>query len=257
MRQQAWSLRVIDEAAWANPTGSVEQTTFAQLANNNWSWLVSQIPTWTQQQGQAYGYVPGEYRDGMAPWQQDHFASVTIQAAQMGNADALTFLNWQANFLVGRFLNSANGFNPHDGVAYSLNIEDSTGTNYKTWAQIEQATVAAGNSNGSGWANGDYAELAAQTLAGIITLTGSAAATQAYNWLMSSGAPQITPYFVDPQFDIDPGQTVSTGSATLSIAAANATQYEGGTDTTTAFTFTVTRGGDTSIATRARPGGGG
>ena len=185
----------------------------------------------------------------MAPWQQDYFASVAIQAAQMGNADALTFLNWQANFLVGRFLNSANGFNPHDGVAYSLNIEDSTGTNYKTWAQIEQATVAAGNSNGSGWANGDYAELAAQTLAGIITLTGSAAATQAYNWLMSSGAPQITPYFVDPQFDIDPGQTVSTGSATLSIAAADATQYEGETDTTTAFTFTVTRGGDTSIAT--------
>ena len=160
-------------------------------------------------------------------------------------------MNWQANFLVGRFLNSANGFNPHDGVAYSLNIEDSTGTNYKTWAQIEQATVAAGNSNGSGWANGDYAELAAQTLAGIITLTGSAAATQAYNWLMSSGAPQITPYFVDPQFDIDPGQTVSTSSATLSIAAVNASQFEGETDTTTAFTFTVTRGGDTSIATSA------
>ena len=250
VRQQAWSLRVIDEAAWANPTGSVEQTTFAQLANNNWSWLVSQIPIWTQQQGQAYGYVPGQYRDGMAPWQQDYFASVAIQAAQMGNADALTFLKWEANFLVGRFLNSANGFNPHDGVAYSLNIEDSSGTNYKTWAQIEQATVAAGNSNGSGWANGDYAELAAQTLAGIIALTGSAAATQAYNWLMSSGAPQITPYFVDPQFDIDPGQTVGTDSATLSIAALSADKAEGQSGST-AFTFTVTRGGDTGIATSA------
>ncbi|WP_218037686.1 hypothetical protein, partial [Reyranella soli] len=214
VRQQAWSLRVIDEAAWANPAGSVEQTTFAQIANNNWSWLVSQIPLWTQQQGEAYGYVPGDYRDGMAPWQQDYFASVAIEAAQMGNADALTFLKWEANFLVGRFLNNASGFNPHDGVAYSLNIKDSNGTNYKTWAQIEQATIAAGNSNGSGWTNADYAELAAQTLAGIITLTGSATATQAYNWLMSSGAPQITPYFVDPQFDIDPGHTASTDNAT-------------------------------------------
>ena len=163
----------------------------------------------------------------MAPWQQDYFASTAIQAAQMGNADALTFLNWEANFLVGRFLNGANGFNPHDGAAYNLIVGNGTGTNYKTWAQIEQATIAAGASNGNGWADGNYAELAAQTLAGIITLTGSAAATQAYNWLMSSGAPYITPYFSDPQFDIDPGHTVSTDSATLSIAAVDATQSEG------------------------------
>ena len=82
MRAQAWSSRVIDEAAWANPTGSVEQKTFAQLANNNWSWLVSQIPTWTQQEGEAYGYVPGLYGDNtgstIAPWQQDFFASTAI-----------------------------------------------------------------------------------------------------------------------------------------------------------------------------------
>ena len=254
VRAQAWSLRVIDEAAWANPTGSVEQQAFAQLADNNWSWLVSQIPAWTQRQGEAYGYVPGTYGDGsgstMAPWQQDYFASTAIQAAQMGNADALTFLNWQANFLVGRFLNGANGFNPHDGANYNLIVGNGSGTTYKTWAQIGQATVAAGISWGNGWGDGDYAELAAQTLAGIITLTGSAAATQAYNWLMSSGAPQIKPYFVDPQFDVVPRQTVNTGSATLSIAAVNATQSEGATGTTP-FTFTVTRGGNTSIATSA------
>ncbi len=254
VRAQAWSLRVIDEAAWANPTGSVEQQAFAQLADNNWSWLVSQIPAWTQRQGEAYGYVPGTYGDGsgstMAPWQQDYFASTAIQAAQMGNADALTFLNWQANFLVGRFLNGANGFNPHDGANYNLIVGNGSGTTYKTWAQIGQATVAAGISWGNGWGDGDYAELAAQTLAGIITLTGSAAATQAYNWLMSSGAPQIKPYFVDPQFDVVPRQTVNTGSATLSIVAVNATQSEGATGTTP-FTFTVTRGGNTSIATSA------
>ena len=114
-----------------------------------------------------------------------------------------------------------------------------------------QATVAAGNSNGSGWADGNFAELAAQTLAGIITLTGSAAATQAYNWLMSSGAPQIAPYFVDPQFDVVPDQPVNTGDATLSIVAVNGTQSEGTTGATTPFTFTVTRGGNTSIASSA------
>ena len=254
VRQQAWSLRVIDEAAWANPTGSAEQTYFTKLAANNWSWLVSQIPVWTQQEGQAYGYVPGTYGDGsgstMAPWQQDYFASVAIEAAQMGNADALTFLKWEANFLVGQFLNSSNGFNPHDGAAYNLIVGNGNGTTYQTWAQIEQATVAAGDSNGSGWADGNFAELAAQTLAGIITLTGSSAAKQAYDWLMSSGAPQINP-FVDPQFDVVPDQPVNTGSATLSIVAVNGTQSEGTTGATTPFTFTVTRGGNTSIASSA------
>ena len=186
----------------------------------------------------------------MAPWQQDYFASVAIEAAQMGNADALTFVKWEANFLVGRFLNSANGFNPHDGAAYNLIVGNGNGTTYKTWAQVEQATVAAGDSNGSGWADGNFAELAAQTLAGIITLTGSSAAKQAYDWLMSSGAPQINP-FVDPQFDVVPDQPVNTGSATLSIVAVNGTQSEGTTGATTPFTFTVTRGGNTSIASSA------
>ena len=259
VRQEAWSLRDIDEAAWANPAGSVEQATFTQLSANNWSWLVSQIPDWTKQEGQAYGYVPGTYGDGsgstMAPWQQDYFATTAIQAAEMGNSDALTFLNWEANFLVGRFLNIANGFNPHDGIAYNLDVGNSTGTAYQTWAQIEQATVAAGNSNGTGWANGDYAELAAQTLAGIVTVTGSTAAMQAYNWLMSSGAPGIAPYFTDPQYDVVPRQTVGTGNATLAIAAAKATLADGATGTTTPFTFTVSRGGNTSIATSAQLGG--
>ena len=124
---------------------------------------------------------------------------------------------------MGRFLNSSNGFNPHDGAAYNLIVGNGNGTTYQTWAQIEQATVAAGDSNGSGWADGNFAELAAQTLAGIITLTGSSAAKQAYDWLMSSGAPQINP-FVDPQFDVVPDQPVNTGSATLSIVAVNGTQ---------------------------------
>ena len=216
VRAQAWSLRQIDEAASANPDGSAEKATFTQLANNNWHWLVSQIPTWTAQEGQAYGYLPGAYGDGtgamMAPWQQDYFASTAIQAAEGGNADALTFLKWESNFLVGRFLNSANGFNPHDGVAYNLNVGNGSGQDYNTWAQIEQATVAAGNSAGSGWPDGDYAELAAQTLAGIITVTGSADAITAYNWLMSSGAPYITP-FADPQFDIVPGRQLAAPPA--------------------------------------------
>lgn len=196
VRGQAWSLREVDDAAFANPDGSPEKAYFTQISNNNWSYLVSQIPVWTAQQGEAHGWIPGSYGNygATAPWQQDFFVSTTVHAALMGNQDAATFLKWQENFIVGRFLNAAKGFNPHDGVAYNLMVFDSTtGTPFTTWAQIEQASLAAGLSNGTGWSRitGLEPQAALQSLAGIITVNGSTQAMKAYGWLMASGAPHI------------------------------------------------------------------
>jgi hypothetical protein len=83
VRGKAWGLREIDEAAYANPDGSAEKAYFTQVSNDNWSWLVSQLPTWTAAQGEAYGQIQGGYSSNgiMAPWQQDYFASTTIAAA--------------------------------------------------------------------------------------------------------------------------------------------------------------------------------
>src|SRR5438067_1585010 len=61
VRGKAWGLREIDEAAYANPDGSAEKAYFTQVSNDNWSWLVSQLPTWTAAQGQAYGQIQGAY----------------------------------------------------------------------------------------------------------------------------------------------------------------------------------------------------
>ena len=204
VRQQAWSLRQIDEAAWANPDGSAEKAYFTQISANNWHWLVSQLPAWTAQEGAAYGYIPGAYGGpSLAPWEQDYFASTVIAAAEQGNQDAIQVLKWEANFLVGRFMNAANGFDPHDGVAYNLSVYAGPGTSYQSWAEIEHATQAAGQSNNGGWSqsDGDYAQLALMSLAGIITVTGSTDAMQAYNWLLTSGAPYIN---ADPTFNIAP-----------------------------------------------------
>jgi hypothetical protein len=211
VRAQAWNLREVDEAAYANPDGSPMKRYFTALANNNWRWLVSQIPTWTAEEGQAYGYVPGTYGSGgtvMAPWEQDYFVSAAVEAAEQGNQDAVTFLKWETNFIAGRFLNAANGFNPRDGVAYNISVYSSPGKSLQTWAEIGAATRAAGNSNGNSWgrSNGDYGELALQSLAGIITVTGSPEAERAYRWLQESGAPYIHP-IADPQFNIVPRQS--------------------------------------------------
>ncbi|MBS7812019.1 carbohydrate-binding domain-containing protein [Roseococcus pinisoli] len=210
VRGAAWALREIDEAAWTAPDGSPEQAYFQKASADNYAWLVSKIPEWTAQQGEAHGWVPGNYgaAGAMPPWQQDYFASTVIAAASRGNADALTFLNWQANFLVGRFTHAAEGFDQHDGAAYLIAISDTADGSapYTTWAQIGEQTEARGWSNGDGWSQtqGDYAQLALATLAGIYRLTGSAEAKAAYDALMHDAPPftGTSDYQRDPTYAI-------------------------------------------------------
>ncbi|MDB5413856.1 MAG: hypothetical protein JWR10_2191, partial [Rubritepida sp.] len=126
-----------------------------------------------------------------------------------GNADAMTFLNWEANFLVGRFTSEAQGFHAHDGATYLLAISDPTtdAAPYTTWAEIGAQTEARGWSNGAtGWehSQGDYPQLALATLAGIYHLTGSAEAKAAYDTLIADAAPfsGTSDYERDPTFAI-------------------------------------------------------
>ena len=239
VRGSAWELRQLVDSAYASPNGSAMKAYFTQMVNNNFAYLLQQIPTWTTQQGTAHGYLPENWGSTpeVAPWQQDYFASTVIAAAEMGNQQAVTFLKWESNFLVGRFLPQP-GWNQHDGAAYQLiAYNTSTGTFYTSWAQIEQATAAAGLSNGSGWSQsqGDYASLALQSLAGVVTVSDSAIgagtftnidtanALYAYGWLLGSGAPYIdqgTLASVGVQFNIVPrlsdGQLLTANHIVLS-----------------------------------------
>lgn len=193
LRAAAWSLREIDEAALANPRGSAEQIYFTRIANNNWRWLVEQLAIWSKQEGETAGYIlPSTYEiPGMfPPWQQDYFVTIAVQAAEQGNRDALTYLKWAENFIAGRFLNGAAGFHPHNGISYLIgNVVD--GAVCKTWAQLQAATAAKGQDNANGWSHSDadYAELALAALAGLINVTGSTRAAQAYQYLVTAGAP--------------------------------------------------------------------
>ncbi len=210
VRGAAWSLRQVDVAAWASPDGSVEQAWFQEASDANWKWLVEQIPAWTALQGEAHGYVMGVYGGGALPsWQQDFFASTVIAAAERGNADAMTFLEWQSNFLIGRFQQGDQGFNPRDGASYRIAIADAvTGKPFQTWAEIGANTQERGWSNGDGWAysQGYYGQLALATLAGIAKLTGSAEAAETY-WKLLADSPPFTSdatFFRDPTFWIAP-----------------------------------------------------
>lgn len=211
VRGSAWSLRQIDESAWASPDGSADKAYFTASSAHNWAWLVAQIPRWTAEQGEAHGWLPGVYGTpgAMPPWQQDYFASTAIAAANRGNADARTFLEWQSNFLIGRFTHEASGFTQHDGVTYLIaNTDLATGLPYKTWAEIGAATVARGYSNGEGWtqSQGDYAQLGLATLAGLAETLGSRAAAAAYHALLAENPPftSASDFARDPTFAVAP-----------------------------------------------------
>ncbi|MDB5375719.1 MAG: hypothetical protein JWR00_165, partial [Rubritepida sp.] len=114
----------------------------------------------------------------------------------------------ESNFLVGRFTHAAEGFDMHDGAAYLVAISDqaSGAALYTTWAQMGAQMDARSWSNDDGWSHsqGDYAQLAVATLAGIYRLTGSTEAKAAYEALIADGAPfsSSADFAHDPTFAI-------------------------------------------------------
>ncbi len=239
VRAQAWSLRDIDNAAYLSPDGSPEQAYFQKISDANWNWLVSKMPEWTAKQGEAFGWVPGTNGEvgAIAPWQQDYFATTTIAAAARGNEDALTFLNWQANFLLGRFLHEDVGLNLSDGAAYQFAVSDTTSTSalsgqvYQSWAEIAVQMELKGYSKGDAWSSGNgYAQWAAATVAAIYLLTGASEAYEAYKLLIDANAIYVDtaslskdPTFAVTIYDLFGSQTPGSsdgGSASFTLPAA-------------------------------------
>ncbi len=180
VRAQAWTLRDIDNAAWLSPDGTPEAAYFRKIADNNWSFLASSISDWTSRQGAPHGWIPGTNRDPglIAPWQQDYFAMTSAIAVMRGNEHAVSFLRWQSNFLIGRFVNEGNGFRPTLGVAYQLAVSDSRsqqplqGTAFPTWAEIDRQSEERRLLPSKPWGSVGYNALALATLAGLYNSLG-------------------------------------------------------------------------------------
>ena len=258
VRVQAWDLRQLSEAAFINPDDSQLKAYFTQAVNNNFTNLLATIiPSATAAQGEATGWLPGGYGSGvaaMAPWQQDYFAQVVAMAAEQGNAQAKQVLHWESNYIVGRFLQAANGFDPHDGVAYNMVVGTNSGSLYQTWAEIEQATAGAGMAaNFSGqWAALEYPGYQAwalATLASTITVEQSPDALQAYGWLAAHAQVNAAWQAASPLYDIVPRLAdgnlltsnnvhILTGSASQAVAFGNADQlvYDNGSAGNTTIT---------------------
>jgi hypothetical protein len=256
LRAQVWSLRTVQEAAYANPDGSYEKTYFTQIANNNWAYLRAMTVTLGAAQGEVYGYFKGDYRgDGVTPiWQQDYFGSTSALAALQGNADARAVLKWQANFLTGRFLSP--DLNPYNGFDYLLNVYGRNGNALTSWAGVASATLAGGNfrTGPSSDNAGVFADLAAMSNANIITVFAggedptdhlvAANAMRAYGWILAAGMPdlrsalqfQIAPRMPDgSQIGVTEMRVVAptTQNTTVTFTGSNVFAYDKGIGRTT------------------------
>ncbi|MBN9562417.1 MAG: hypothetical protein J0H14_17075, partial [Alphaproteobacteria bacterium] len=184
-------------------------------------------------------------------WQQDYFGQVVAMAAEQGNAQAKQVLHWESNYLVGRFLQASNGFDPHDGVAYNMIVGTGNGSLFQTWAEIEQAIAPSGlGANFSGqWAALEYPSYQAwalATLASTITVEQSPQAIQAYGWLQAhtqvnaawqAASPlyNIVPRLADGNLLTSSNVHLLSGSANQNVSYGNADQlvYDKGTGNTT------------------------
>ena len=197
VRASAWSLRQIDGAGWIMPDDDPDVSIFREAVSANWAWLRSKIPAWTALQGEAHGWLPGGYGDGLvlAPWQQDYMASTVGQAARRGNADARTFLAWMSNFLVGRFRAEDKGFAFSDGAAYNMAIRARPGYGepFRSWAEIARAMLERNLSAPAGWAPGNYAALALMSLAQIADVLDMPEAWQSYARVVAARPPHASP----------------------------------------------------------------
>lgn len=179
VRAQAWALRDVDEAAWANPDGTTTKNYWNKILDNNYTnWISNQMPVYTVKQGAVHGYIDGENRNWppeFGTWQQDYMTSSVAASALRGNAKALAVLQWMSNFIVGRVTNAANGMPVAEASQYEMILADSSGKLFTTWAQVGSANSASIPDNAN------FPALVAMGVASVYNVTGDPVALQGYN----------------------------------------------------------------------------
>ncbi|WP_423821982.1 hypothetical protein V5738_16855 [Salinisphaera sp. SPP-AMP-43] len=152
VRQQAWSLRTLAQAAYATPDADPMHSYFTGLLANiaadyDSHYLQNQDEHPLHILDDYTNYtVQGEAWTGVAPWQEDFFAWATSYATDLGFSEFEPFAQWLLEFQVGRMTNwidkPDSGFCWLKAGVYKLQIRPTRGADYfSTLDEAYKATM--------------------------------------------------------------------------------------------------------------------
>ena len=223
VRLQAWALRDLVDTAYILPDNDPMKAYFEAKANANLDDMFQKyvVDDFMKSTGQVKGWVLGDYGNEhmIAPWQEDYLVTTFADAAARGFVKGAQMLEWMDHFVSGRFLAGAQGFDPHDGVAYNLYLysaaygqqfDPATAQFVSTWAAVEKGMDPVTNGGPAWTADGvptsasSYIAIAKASTADIISATGSPAAVEAYGFLVGNSPQMVADYPNDPTWNIVP-----------------------------------------------------
>jgi Ca2+-binding RTX toxin-like protein len=173
LRGAAWSMRQLDHAAWVAVDGSAEQDYFGRKLTENWSWLVAQIPEWTETWGELAGAIP-RGGDRVQVWQLNLLTTVAGLSALRGSEEAREALDFTAGFTLGLIEATQAGLGPGYAGITSVPLRNPDGTPIKTWAELAAALEKEGRLVESGLVQGEgeYQRVAVSALSMAYYVTG-------------------------------------------------------------------------------------
>ena len=143
VRAVAWGLRDVGEAAYTTAAGDPLQSYFGQILTNNLNDIYNATVGNAAENATAfYGYYATPGMTTIPVFEEDMLAITMADLALQGNQEAAQIASYMNNFVAGRFLNGANGFNPLNGPGYWWSLTDSTGKAYTSWADLYNGNFA-------------------------------------------------------------------------------------------------------------------
>lgn len=197
-RTMGWSLRELLNAAHLTPPGEEPHPYYFQAACiGNLNYLNRRIPTYDAASGQLRGHLRDSYGQGnptdVYSYHTEYMVSSFIKAVWFGIPGAERFLEWQLNWLTGRFLNEPDFF-PSNLVRLAIGFPH---FRVRSWAELGAANRAFGalpvaNWNATGEAGFDCLPTIAMNMAALVDLyPGDPRVARAWRWLSRPNVPDI------------------------------------------------------------------
>lgn len=197
-RTMGWSLRELLNAAYlAPPSEEPHPFYFHAACVGNLNHLNRRVPVYEAASGELRGHLRDSYGQGNPTdnysYHTEYMVSSFIKATWFGIPGARRFLEWQLNWLAGRFLNEPE-FHPSNLVRLAISFPY---FRVRTWAELGAANRTFGplpvaNWNATGEAPFDCLPTIAMNLAALVDLfPDDPRVARAWRWLSRPNVPEI------------------------------------------------------------------